>query len=64
MSEKLGPFRILDRNGHVLWEGELKEFVFVDEYGRRVHGEILPNRKETATVRKRKEVHHEADSRF
>lgn len=42
MSKKLGPFRILDKNGRLVWAGELKEFVFEDDYGRRMRGEILP----------------------
>lgn len=56
MKEKLGPFRIYDKDGYLIWEGELKEFVLEDEYGRRWVGKIKPVEKKPtiAKVSRRK----------
>jgi hypothetical protein len=56
MKEKLGPFRIYDKDGYLLWEGEPKEIVFEDEYGRRWRGEVLPRTKEPVTPVKAQKV--------
>ena len=52
MKEKLGPFRIYDKDGYLIWEGELKEIVFEDEHGRRWRGTIAQDEKGSETINK------------
>ena len=53
MKKKLGPFRIFDKDGYLIWEGELKEITFEDDHGRRWTGKIVQEQSTTGIIKPR-----------